>query len=435
MGDPSLIRAVALFLPLSGAWLAAMAARPRPRQWAGALLACAWCIPTLLALHVLAIRLGWWRFEAQGGLFVGIPVDLYIGWVILWGALPAIAVMHVPVLVIIPALLGFDLLLMPLAYPVVELGERWLIGEVLGLAACALPALLLARWTARGIRLRPRVYLIAIAFAGLVFGVLTTIVLELTGGSWRALTDRPSWLIATSLQFLAIPAVVGLAAVLEFAIRGRGTPIPFDPPVRIVRSGAYAYLANPMQFATALLLVGWGVLLGSPWISLAGGMSVIFSIGLAAWSEGGDLSQRFGSDWSTYRSAVRNWRPRLRPWHPSLTGSEPDRLYVGEECVPCSQVGRWMTGRKPTGLRLYAAERHPARDLDRLTYESADGTYTEEGIAAFARALEHIHLGWALVGWAMRIPGLRWFIQLVADAVGLGPKQVRRQIPSSIHTH
>ena len=33
---------------------------------AGTLLASAWCLPTLLLLHVLAAHFEWWRFEAEG---------------------------------------------------------------------------------------------------------------------------------------------------------------------------------------------------------------------------------------------------------------------------------------------------------------------------------------------------------------------------------
>ncbi len=53
------------------------------------------------------------------------------------------------------------------------------------------------------------------------------------------------------------------------------------------------------------------------------------------------------------------------------------------------------------GLAIVPAE-ECAVPLRRITYQSADGTYTASGIAAIARALEHIHLGWALAGFAMR---------------------------------
>lgn len=38
--------------------------------------------------------------------------------------------------------------------------------------------------------------------------------------------------------------------------RGGGTPVPCDPPKRLVSTGPYAYIGNPMQTAMALIL-GW----------------------------------------------------------------------------------------------------------------------------------------------------------------------------------
>ena len=58
------------------------------------------------------------------------------------------------------------------------------------------------------------------------------------------------------------PALLGLAAVQEFAVRGSGTPVPFDPPKRLVTTGPYAYVRNPMQLSAALVMLGWGAILG-----------------------------------------------------------------------------------------------------------------------------------------------------------------------------
>jgi hypothetical protein len=44
-----------------------------------------------------------------------------------------------------------------------------------------------------------------------------------------------------------------------------------------------------------------------------------------------------------------------------------------------------------------------------------------------ARGLEHLHLGWALAGWTMRLPVIRPFVQLLADALGAGPQPVCRR--------
>jgi len=60
-------------------------------------------------------------------------------------------------------------------------------------------------------------------------------------------------------------------------------------------------------------------------------------------------------------------------------------------------------------------------------YHPSDGTPPEQGIAAFARALERVDLAWALVGALICLPVLRSVLQLFADASGFGPRVVRRR--------
>ena len=428
MSDPLLIRTICLFLPITAVWLLWIWRKPDRRLATGALLACLWHVPTLLLLNQIAMHFDWWQFEAQGGLFLGIPVDFFIGWVLMSGAVPVLAFSRLNLILVLPIMLAVDLVVMPAAAPVVQISPDWLMGIAFGLAISLLPAQLLARWTANDNHLTARVTLVAIGYIGLIFWVLPTLILELTGGSWRPFIERPFWINSLGLQLLAVPAVLGLSAVQEFAARGGGTPIPFDPPKRLVTSGVYAFLANPMQLSTSLALIGWGILLESAGVVGAGVMALIFGFGLAAWSAGEDLSEHFGEAWNLYRRNVRYWWPSWRSWCPSVQEDLPQpRLYVPEGCLPCSSLRSWITGRRPIGLTVVAAEEHPSRDLLRLTFDPRDGTPPEEGVAAFARALEHIHLGWAFIGWTMRLPLVEPLLQLLVDAVAGGPGQIVRR--------
>ncbi len=424
LDKPALIRTVGLFLPATITWLLWLWRQPGQRRAAGALLACAWNFPALLLLNVLAFRFGWWRFEAQGGLLLGLPVDLYLGWILLWGAIPAFAMPSLDLGLTLSFLLILDLVWMPTPEPVVQLGERWLVGEFLGLLVCLLPAQSLARWTSDQSHLPARATLQVIAFSGLTLGVLPTIILQLTGGAWQALTQRSLWLNGIALQILAVPAILGLSAVQEFVQRGTGTPVPYDPPRKLVTSGVYAYLSNPMQTSLLLIFVGWGFLLESWWVSAAGLVGALYSAGFAAWSERGDMAQRFGEDWMDYARGVRPWIPRWRPW---VAPKQTARLYLAESCLPCSQLAHWFQCRRPVGLALLAAEAHPSRDLNRLTYDPCDGSPVEEGLAALARGLEHLHFGWALGAWFLRLPVICHLVQLLVDAVGDDARQRPRR--------
>jgi protein-S-isoprenylcysteine O-methyltransferase Ste14 len=399
------------------------AARGRPdrRAWSGAFLAAAWNVPTLLALHVAATRAGLWRFEASGGLFFGMPVELYLAWAWLWGAVPALAFPSLPIAPLVLIALAADLILMPAAAPVLRLQPGWLVAEAAGLALAFIPGQLLARWTARDERLVARATLQVVAFSGLMIFVLPAIIVAGSGSTWRDPLALPAWELSLAMQLLAIPAMLGLSAVQEFVTRGGGTPVPFDPPRRLVTTGPYAYVRNPMQLSAVVLLTLLGVVLRNPWIAAAGVMAHIYSAGLAGWDEDADLRGRFGDGWIAYRRGVRRWIPRLRPWQPP--DRAPARLFVASGCGMCSEVGQWFARRQAASLVIVPADTHPSQALTRIAYEAADGC-TASGVEAIARALEHVHLGWAALGFLLRLPVVRPMAQLLVDASGGEPRPV-----------
>lgn len=403
--------------------------RPSPRAVTGALLASAWCLPLVLALNLAAVRFGWWSFEAHGGLLLGVPVDVSLAWVVLWGAVPALAfpTLALPALLLIAIVV--DVAVMPAAAPVVRLGPAWLAGETAGLLAALLPGQLLARWTARDEHLIGRAILQVIAFGGLLAFVLPAIAIDGSGGRFSNPLLRPPWQIALIVQVLAVPALLGLTAVQEFVWRGQGTPVPFDPPRRLVTTGVYAYVRNPMPLSAVALLLLSGIVLQNAWVAAAGVIAHLYCLGLAGWDEDEDLRRRFGDDWVAYRRAVRAWIPRRRPW---FAADRPvARLFIAETCAPCAGVARWFRRRGARGLTMLPAETHPSGSLRRITYEPADGSPAVNGAEAVAHALEHIHLGWALAGFLIRVPLVCLLIQLLADASGAEPRGMPPAPPST----
>jgi protein-S-isoprenylcysteine O-methyltransferase Ste14 len=415
-----LVRAAAIY---GAAMLTAAALiwrRPDRPALAGALLAFAWNLPALLIVHVAAAATGWWSYDADGGLLLGMPVDLWLAWALLWGPVPAIAMPRVPLPAIALLAVLVDLVAMPGAAPVVQLGPSWLIGEFVSILVCLVPALLLARWTSTDRHLVPRACLQVMAFTGLLAWLIPLIAIEGSHTPWIDPLTHPVWVISLAVQCLAMPAILGLSAVQEFVTRGRGTPVPFDPPRHIVTTGIYAYVANPMQSSAVLFLILLAMIVGNIWVASAALIAHVYSVGLAGWDEEEDLRARFGAEWTVYRQRVRKWIPRWRPWYGETAIAT---LYVSAECGVCRQVAAWFEAREVRGLAIVPAE-ECAVPLMRITYQSADGTYTASGIIAIARALEHIHLGWAVAGFAMRMPVVSNLIQLITDASGGGPRRV-----------
>jgi protein-S-isoprenylcysteine O-methyltransferase Ste14 len=408
-----IVRGLGLFGPLSAVILVAVLRPPPPARIAAAILASAWTVAVLPAVNLLAVQQEWWSFHADGGTVAGLPVDLLLGWALIWGTLPALAAGRQPLAVTGCTLVWLDLVLMPLLQPVVRLGGRWLYGEALAVAAALLPALLLARWTERNQRLPVRA-LAQLALVGVLLLALPVAMLTpaLPGG--RAL--------GVGVQILAVPLLLGVAAVREFAVLGHGTPLPYDPPRRLVTTGPYAYVRNPMQLSMTLAYLVLSALTRDARLLVAVVVVVTYSAGLAAWHEGAQLRRAHARDWDRYRAGVRPWLPRRRPW----PGMPPARVYVAGTCGVCDQVGRWIRRRSPVALEVVAAEVHPA-GLRRITYESLDGRDRAQGIAALARVLQHLSLGWAWLGWALLLPGVAPATQLVVDGLGFGP----RDLPST----
>ena len=439
MDTTLVVRAAALYVPLCTTAIAWLALRPGRRERAAAILATAWNVSALLGVHVAAQRLGWWSYDVTDATIAGFPVDLYIGWAVAWGALPSLLGRRLPVgaLAILAAIL--DLAAMPRLAPVVRLGEMWIVGEAVAIGVCLVPAQMLATWTRDDSYVRWRAVLQALAFGGLALGVLPTVILEQSGGSWAPLATRSTFITGTLLQLLLLPALLGLGAVHEFAVRGGGTPVPFDPPKRLVMTGPYAFVRNPMQLSAVLVLAGWGGILESWWVAAAAAMAVVYGSGFAAGDERGDLDRRFGGPWRAYSRAVRSWIPRWRPVDvQTIVGGDQSAdavatgrrgiptLYVAEQCGSCSQVRAWLETRHPVGLAIVAAELHPSRSLNRITYDPGDGTDESVGVAALGRAMEHVNLAWAVVGMFVRLPGVTWLLQIVTDASGGGPTRVVR---------
>ncbi|HJU66534.1 MAG TPA: isoprenylcysteine carboxylmethyltransferase family protein [Gemmatimonadaceae bacterium] len=95
-----------------------------------------------------------------------------------------------------------------------------------------------------------------------------------------------------------------------FAVRGRGTPMPIDPPRRLVIVGPYRYVRNPMYIAGITVILGLAAVFGAkPLIAYAAGYWLAAHLFVVLYEER-TLSKRFGAEYAAYRAAVGRWIPR-----------------------------------------------------------------------------------------------------------------------------
>jgi protein-S-isoprenylcysteine O-methyltransferase Ste14 len=412
-------RYLCLALPLLAVLAAARWDRDRTAR-AAALLAFVAAAVGVAALHELSRATGWYAFAPVDGAYRGLPVDLWIGWAALWGPLPVLLRRVLPLPVALGLLGWLDAVTMPALDPLLRLGPDWLVGEAVGLLGVALPAQLLGRWSADRRHLSARVLLQLGLFGVLLLWLLPTLAFTLGGGSWARLAELPVSRLVLVAQVALLVATPALAAVREFAVRGGGTPYPWDPPGRFVTTGPYAYLANPMQVGAVALMMLTALVTGSAALAVGAASAVAFSAAVAGPHEDHDLDGRYGQRWRDHRRRVRPWWPRWRPYLPG----EPAVLWLDDDCGPCAAVRRFLERRRPVNLTIMPAARHPAGVLWRAGYTGGDG-HRERGVAAVARALEHLHLGWAWLGWLLRLPGIAWLAQLVTDAMIAPPHPCR----------
>ena len=419
MTRAEIIRFAGLYFPLAAAGTAGVLSGQRPRTFAACLLSVLWTAPALLLVQKLNLVYGWWTFDNGDVWFAGMPLELYLGWVIAWGVVPQIALWRFPLWLSMLCMAVLDLAVMPCCAPVVRLGRMWLAGEAVSLLVVLFPALCIARWTLESKHLQLRAWMQIAISGGVFLFLLPEVAFETRGGSgWAPLVVMPWWERQIALQLILLIALPGIGAVMEFAERGGGSPIPFDPPTRLVTSGVYRYFANPMQLCCTLVMFAWAALLRNSWLLLIPLASVVYGMGIARWDEGEDMQRRFGEAWRRYRAHVRDWIPRWRPFH----AGKPARLYIAASCGPCSELWRWIAAREPIGLEIVAAESLEQGSIRRMRYVPDDGSQFVEGVRAMGRVLEHINLGWAVAGILLRLPGVWQFAQLMMDASGLGPR-------------
>jgi protein-S-isoprenylcysteine O-methyltransferase Ste14 len=132
---------------------------------------------------------------------------------------------------------------------------------------------------------------------------------------WRFAPPVLGWLLFRIIGALMI--TVGLPVLLDsfarFAIQGLGTPAPVAPPKRLIVTGLYRHVRNPMYVAVSLLIFGQGLLFGSIRLLEYGVVVWIGFLALVVFYEEPTLHLKFGKEYENFCAHVPRWFPRLKP--------------------------------------------------------------------------------------------------------------------------
>lgn len=423
--DAALARAIILIFPVVGLGVAVWIKPPSFFQLVGIMLGILWNIPIILLLNILAQTQGWWHFAPSYNSFYGVPIELILGWSILWGGLFPFVFDGIPHILPLLLALFLDLLLMPQLPMLFTLGEQWLIGEILLLIGALLPALVVYRLTVSRQRVFSRALLQAAIWGSWNIFLIPAIILTVEGKDIFTIFMLQGWRLTFLFNILLLAIAMGYGALFEFAMIGRGTPLPFDAPQSLVITGPYAYVANPLQISAFLMFLGIAIAMKSTYMLFAMLAVLIFSETFARWHHQVELAEKFGPQWVEYKQHVRNWFPRWQPYTQNHA-----TVYLARNCEICQDTEHQIQKLKPIGLEFASAIEHPSKDLTRVTFRYKHG-FEEDGITAIARILEQCNLSFALIGWVMRLPIINQVLQIIVDGSAEKGEQVTRTASST----
>jgi protein-S-isoprenylcysteine O-methyltransferase Ste14 len=150
--------------------------------------------------------------------------------------------------------------------------------------------------------------------AGLVPWLLT---------SWRFDTPVFGWQATRWVGAFVLVASAGclVHAFIRFVLDGLGTPAPVAPTERLVVTGAYRYVRNPMYLAVTGAILGQALLFGQMSLLAYAALFLAVTAAFVRWYEEPTLARQFPVEYAAYRSNVPGWWPRRHPWPTTPAGT------------------------------------------------------------------------------------------------------------------
>jgi len=120
------------------------------------------------------------------------------------------------------------------------------------------------------------------------------------------------WTLGLSLVFLVPGFVIMEWPVMQF-FRARGTPVPINPPQKLITSGLYNYVRNPMLTGLFFLMFGLGILLGSlSLVLIFTPLFILLNVLYIKAIEEKEMEKKFGDEYLEYKKRMPMFLPGLR---------------------------------------------------------------------------------------------------------------------------
>ena len=113
------------------------------------------------------------------------------------------------------------------------------------------------------------------------------------------------------LVFIAVGILIFLYCTKLFVNLGKGTPIPIEPPTKLVTNGWYQYTRNPIYIGYIAIVLGEFFLLGRILLLL---YLVVFFLSIHLYllqREEPKLKKRFNAEYLEYMKRTPRWLPNI----------------------------------------------------------------------------------------------------------------------------
>ncbi len=128
--------------------------------------------------------------------------------------------------------------------------------------------------------------------------------------SLRLPLSPPSNIFA-SVPLLVIGTALCLITVSSF-VRARGSPVPLNPPNKLLTTGLYSQIRNPMHLGWILMLFGLGILLKSgSLIFIFTPVFILLDVLYLKTMEEKEMEKKFGEEYLRYKKNVPMFIPRF----------------------------------------------------------------------------------------------------------------------------
>ena len=162
---------------------------------------------------------------------------------------------------------------------------------------------------------RRRRFLVTPLLAAFYFGL---VVLFVFASSWVdewlpfLHFDSTRWSLGLSVLLIVPGCLTMLWPVVQF-FRARGTPVPLNPPQKLITTGLYAHVRNPMITGLFLLMLGLGVLFGSlSLILIFTPLFIVLNVLYVKAVEEKEMEKKFGEEYVAYKKKVPMFIPGLK---------------------------------------------------------------------------------------------------------------------------